>query len=222
MKLANYPLSRRDKIVIQEMDDELLIYDLAKNKAYCLNQTLAIIWQECDGENSVTQISLNLSKKLKVNVNEDLVWLALKQLKNESLLEKSVEIKTPFDGLNRREIVKRIGFASMVALPILSSVLAPSAISAQSAGCGCSTPSGSLARSPGCNCVMNSDCCSNVCSGGIICAVSGGNAPGSASCCQPVVCGSANTNGLAPGCLCVGNGNCASGNCVSPQSICGF
>ena len=61
MKSGNYPLSRQDNIVIQELRDEVLIYDLAKNKALCLNQTSAKVWQECDGTKSVSEISKTLS-----------------------------------------------------------------------------------------------------------------------------------------------------------------
>ena len=117
MKSGNYPLSRQDNIVIQELQNEILIYDLTKNKALCLNQTSAMIWQECDGTKSVTEISQILSKKLKSNVSEDIVWLALNQFKNDNLLTQSEQFTTPLDGLTRREVVKRIGFASMVALP---------------------------------------------------------------------------------------------------------
>ena len=42
MKSGRNPLSRQDNIVIQELKDEILIYDL-QNKALCLNQTSATI-----------------------------------------------------------------------------------------------------------------------------------------------------------------------------------
>ena len=58
MKTSKNPVSRKKNIVIQELEEEILIYDLAKNKALCLNESAKMIWLECDGTNSVTEISL--------------------------------------------------------------------------------------------------------------------------------------------------------------------
>ncbi len=216
MKLGNNPISRKNNIVIQAVENETLIYDLAKDKVYCLNETSAMIWQECDGKKSVREISQSLSNKLKTNFSEDLVWLALNQFRTGQLIEKNVDLITPFDGLSRREIVKRIGFASMIALPVISTILAPTAVNAQSVACGCTGSASMRAFSPGCSCGSNADCCSNVCGGGgTICAVSSGNPAGAAACCPVVICPPANQVGLAPGCGCVGNANCSSGSCLT-------
>ena len=59
--MKNVPLSRRENLVVQEMDNELMIYDLTDNKAFCLNETSAIVWQLCNGKNSITKISSFLS-----------------------------------------------------------------------------------------------------------------------------------------------------------------
>jgi Coenzyme PQQ synthesis protein D (PqqD) len=219
MKIGSNPISRKDNIVIQELEDELLVYDLAKNKALCLNETSKMVWLECDGTKSVAEISQVLSKKLKSNVSEDIVWLALNQFKKDKLIEKSADLITPLDGLSRREVVKRIGFASMIALPVVASVLAPTAINAQSGVCICGTATMN-ARPPGCACTMNSDCCNNVCGGGgTVCAVSGGAVVGP-GCCPGTVCPPANGTNVPPGCSCNGNGNCATNNCV--VNICAF
>jgi hypothetical protein len=47
------PLARREKLVVQNLGDETLIYDLDENRAYCLNETAARVWQFCDGEKTV-------------------------------------------------------------------------------------------------------------------------------------------------------------------------
>jgi hypothetical protein len=76
------PTSRQSDIVVQELKGEILIYDLKINKAFCLNETSALVYGLCDGNNSVKDISNQLSKKLKQPVTEDLVWLALDQMKS--------------------------------------------------------------------------------------------------------------------------------------------
>ncbi len=125
-------LARTEDLVVQDTTDEILIYDLKNNKAVCLNQTSAIVWELCDGKHSVSEISDKMSKQLKSSVSEDIVWLAIDQLNKEGLLIDGETIPQRFSGLSRRNLVKKIGFASVVALPLVSSIVAPSAVSAQS------------------------------------------------------------------------------------------
>jgi len=129
------PLSRRENIVVQEYGNEILIYDLNINKAFNLNETSALVWQACDGNKTVNEISAQISSQLKSSVSEDFVWLALEQLKKENLIENKVDIEAPFEGLSRREIIRKVGFATLVALPIVSSLIAPTAVHAQSGIC---------------------------------------------------------------------------------------
>lgn len=130
-----YVCSRQDNLVIQEFEKELVVYDLNINKAYCLNQTAAIVWQLCDGQKSVAEISESMSKQLKMLISEEFVWLAIEQLKRDGLLKNAENLKIEFGGLSRREIIKKVGLASMAALPLISSVIAPPAIAAQSTTC---------------------------------------------------------------------------------------
>src|SRR5437868_1324761 len=137
------PKARQNNIVIQPLKDELLVYDLKIHKAYCLNETSALVWNLCDGNNSVSDISRELSRKLKSHVSEDFVWLALNELKEDDLLDNGQEIAIKFDGLSRREIIRKVGLASMIALPVISSLVAPAAAMAQSCravGQSCSPP----------------------------------------------------------------------------------
>ena len=55
------PKARRDGIITKEVDGELLVYDIAKDKAHCLNETAAAVWQLCDGQTNVGQISERLA-----------------------------------------------------------------------------------------------------------------------------------------------------------------
>ncbi len=144
------PLARNKAILLQEIDGELLIYDLDTDKAYNLNKTAALVWQLCDGTKSVAQISIEMSKLLRKQVSTELVELALDSLKKDGLLE-DVDGINFLDGLSRREAIRKVGFASIVALPIVSSLVAPKAVAAQS----CSANNIS--------CTLNSDCCSGQC-----------------------------------------------------------
>lgn len=132
------PTARKDDLVIQELDGETLVYDLRANKALCLNKTSALIWSACDGNKTVSEIKNTISKKLDSSVSDDLIWLALDQLKKEKLITNGEEIVSKFNGLSRREVIKKVGLASLVALPIVASLVAPpAALAAPSCGTMC-------------------------------------------------------------------------------------
>lgn len=126
------PTSRKSDIVNQIYEHEILIYDLTKNKALSLNKTSAMIWLLCDGNKTISEIAGELSVKLKSPINNDFVWLALLQMKKDDLLENPEEISDDFDGLSRREVIRRVGLATLVALPMISSLIAPTSAHAAS------------------------------------------------------------------------------------------
>jgi len=159
--MSKKPISRKDNLVVQELNNEVLIYDLKINKAFCLNETSALVWQLCDGEKTVTEISRQLSNKLNSKANEDFVWLALEQLKEENLLANSEEITPDYSGMSRREVIRKVGLGTMIALPIVTGLIAPTAAHAQSRRA-CTAPGnvGAQDFSAGlcCPCVNTSDC----------------------------------------------------------------
>jgi hypothetical protein len=54
------PLARREALITKEVDGELLVYDVTRDKAHCLNETAAAIWRLCDGRTNVGEISERL------------------------------------------------------------------------------------------------------------------------------------------------------------------
>lgn len=133
-------MARKTGLVIQEVPEEVLVYDLDTNKAHCLNKTAALVWKSCDGTRSVSEIAVHVGSLAGESVTDDFVWLAIDQLNENDLLEK--EIKANFDGLSRRDVIKRIGLTSMIALPVIASLIAP--------------PTALAVGS--CNCLGNVDC----------------------------------------------------------------
>jgi len=137
MKNPINPMARTNGLVVQEMPDEVLVYDLDTNKAHCLNQSAARVWRACDGTSSVADIVRDFEANGGGKVTEDFVWLAIDQLSENGLLENSVTSR--FAGQSRRQVVKTIGLASVVALPIIASLVAPK--NAMAAGsCSCTSP----------------------------------------------------------------------------------
>ena len=153
-------MSRKNDLVVQEMDGEVLIYDLSENKAFCLNETSALVWQACDGNKSAAEISEFISQKLNSPANEDLVWFAIDQLKKEKLIENGDNLFDHFAGMSRRNVIKKVGLGTMIALPIVAGIVAPTSISAQSECAPGCTAQNLPANSPcTCNCECGSACC---------------------------------------------------------------
>lgn len=136
------PLARTEGLIVQHLPDEVLVYDLDRHKAHCLNQTAALVWQHCDGEKDVAQIARRLSKEFKTEVGEDVVYLALEQLGKDHLLAERVALPAAMKGVSRRELMRRVGLATAVALPIVISIMSPTAahaVTCIASGATCST-----------------------------------------------------------------------------------
>lgn len=153
------PIVRKNDLVIQQVDDELMIYDLAINKAFCLNKISYLVWQAADGNKSILEIADFVSKKLNSPVNEDLIWLALEQLKKENLIDKASLNLSPFKGMKRREIIKKVGLSTLVALPLIMSLTTPTAAqSASSSTCSNTCNCSIMFSSPMTTCSSIADC----------------------------------------------------------------
>lgn len=119
------PIARTEGLLVETLPDEVLVYDLDRKKAHCLNQTAALIWQRCDGRTSVSEIARALSDHLNAPVDEEVVWYGLNHLSKTRLLEEEVARPSELPNVSRRDLIRRIGLA--VSVPLVISVLAPQA-----------------------------------------------------------------------------------------------
>lgn len=116
---------RSKDIVVQQLGKETLVYDTAINKAYCLNETSTIIYNACNGTTTFDEL------KNRHNLTEDLIYFALDELKNQNLLQDE-NYSAAFAGMNRREVIRKVGMSSMLALPVITTLLAPKSVAAAS------------------------------------------------------------------------------------------
>lgn len=123
------PRALKANLIIHDLDDETLIYDLESAHAYCLNRSSAFVWKYCDGKTTINQAAHLLQQELRAPVNTDVVFLAVKQLRRHGLVERS---GTP-PGISRRELVLKYAPAAAMALPLVVSIVAPTP--AQAASC---------------------------------------------------------------------------------------
>ena len=152
--MEKMPQARRNGLIIQEVDNEILIYDQHTNKAHCLNQTAAKVWKYCDGETTLADACTALSCDLETPVDEKLVWYAVDQFSKDNLLEKSIEPPAfIIAGMNRRQMVRTLGLAAVIAVPLVTSIVAPTPVQAAT----CIVSGGA--------CTASSQCCSGLCTG---------------------------------------------------------
>jgi hypothetical protein len=127
---ALLPRMRVNGLVVDDLPDEVLVYDLERHDAHCLNRSAALVWRCCDGGSSSSEIARRLTAELDVEFSEDLVLVALNQLEKLNLLERQSETPAHFAVLSRRQMVRRLGLAAAVAVPLITSIVAPTAVQA--------------------------------------------------------------------------------------------
>lgn len=140
------PRARTTELIVRELPEEVLVYDTESEKAHCLNHAAAFVWKHCDGKRTVKELVLLFEREFGAPVDEDVVWLALKQLRRLHLLEEESETLGMMK-VSRRDLVQKY-LPAALALPVILSVAAPAAAQAAS---GCVALGGV--------CTTTTDCC---------------------------------------------------------------
>lgn len=142
------PLARKEELVVEDVADEVLIYDQRSDKVHCLTREAAMVWRVCDGQTSLATLATSLS------LPPESVSAALDHLEAAELLETA-----PHVGITRREATIRMAKVGGVAAaaPMIYSIMAPTpALAASQAYClsfGCVTTQGCGAcHNCGCAC----------------------------------------------------------------------
>ena len=135
------PSARTEKLTVQELPDETLVFDHETGKAHCLNRIAGEVWKHCDGNTDAAELAARLS------VPADSVALALEQLDRRKLLVSEAPLPARRDAL--RKLV-----AAAVMLPAIMTIAAPSALAQASAPpcspLGTTFPQGSGGCNPPC------------------------------------------------------------------------
>ena len=74
---ALMPRARQDELVVEELQDETLVYDLKRHKARCLNHTAALVWRCCDGRTSVAEVAALLQEQSATPTDEAVSVLSI-------------------------------------------------------------------------------------------------------------------------------------------------
>jgi hypothetical protein len=176
------PAARTTDIIEQEAGNELAIYDLQTNKAYNLNETSKNVYRACNGKMTFEDL------RSRYKYTDDLIYFALDELKANNLVEEHKSVH--FAGINRREVIKRVGLGTMIALPVIVGITAPKAAHAASG-------TASLGQACNNNCAAPNQC-TQVGNGAAIC-----RAPAGQPCdfSRPDLCVSLTCGAPGPRCL---------------------
>jgi len=133
------PMARKSDLLIEAVDSDVVVYDQLTHRVCCLNLTAAMVWRSCDGNKTVVEIAARLSTEMGEPQSEELVWEALQQLADSSLLIEPVTVPTEVAAITRREVVRRLALLSggaTILWPVVDAIVAPVAAQALSPGQG--------------------------------------------------------------------------------------
>lgn len=119
------PRRRMEGLVVKELADEVLVYDLERHRAHCLNPAAALVFKRCDGRTSVGELARMLRRELGAPADEKWVLLAVDRLERARLLEVSADTGRSRARMSRRELVRRVGLVSAALLPLVTSLVPP-------------------------------------------------------------------------------------------------
>ena len=126
MDFAQAPLSRSTDLIVEELGDEILVYDTRVNVGHCLSPAAARVWRRCDGRTPAEGLSAQLA------LDADAVEQALAELEACALLEAPLEPTLDVihnGGATRREVATKavkVG-AGLAAGALIFSQAAPAA-----------------------------------------------------------------------------------------------
>jgi Coenzyme PQQ synthesis protein D (PqqD) len=138
-----HPISRTTGLVTKEVARELIVYDLEWHRAHSLNTVAAAVWRRCDGGRDAAAIAAGIREVEGLPVTEAAVRYAIAELSRARLLTGPA----PEPGVSRREWLRRLGATAAVAVPLVTSIVAPTAAQAQSC------------REVGQSCSLSEPCC---------------------------------------------------------------
>src|SRR2546423_10979264 len=105
------PEARRYHLVVQDVGDEVIVFDQERHLAHSLNRTLALVWRHCDGQTSVPTLAALVAREIGLPADEEVVWAALERLERAQLLVAPVARLTPTSVVTRRDFVRNVALA---------------------------------------------------------------------------------------------------------------
>ena len=152
MQGTHGPRARSEDLIVEELGEELLVYDTKADRGHSLSPEAARVWRRCDGRTPTGGLSAQL------DLDIESVKRALEELESCELLEAPAETGL---GQTRRELsVKMVKTAGAVAAaPMILSVAAPTPAMAVTVAFCAQFSSGNCGANTGCSSTVGCCCC---------------------------------------------------------------
>src|SRR4051812_44464298 len=131
----------RTNVVVQEVGDELMVYDLERDEAHCLEPLAARVWRLADGQTPVEKLVERLAREAAASpdpspreADDAAGGAALGGLGGANLLVQPVEPPAEIQVRSRRQVIRRaaaIGGLAAASFAV-TSIVAPTPAQAQS------------------------------------------------------------------------------------------
>jgi hypothetical protein len=202
------PAARSEGFLIETVGDETVVYDTESKQAHCLKPLAALVFDSSDGHASVGEIARIAEERLGDPVSEADVANAVAQLESLGLLQTVVIVPTGDhlavsngNGVSRREMIRRVGFAgaaAAVGTSLVTTVVPQAAFAQSGIPVGCT------------GCTQNKDCTSNHCCQSV---------PGKS--CNQSCCVGSNNSCHVTSCTCsISHADCTTTNCPGNAGTC--
>lgn len=163
MQSRSFFTARTDDLVVQELGDELLIYDRRTDVAHCLSEVAAVVWRTCEGGASSDEMVQRMTAQGLAGQGgrvdaEELAQTAASELEEKGLLECH---GSRADLISRRHALRRMAGVGMaaVAAPLVVSAAVPKP--AEAAGSPLSCRQAGQSCNNGGTVNSGNDCCPN-------------------------------------------------------------
>lgn len=113
----------KPNLVVDEIEDETLVYDLDRHRAHCLNATAGFLLRSADGTRSVAELASLAELEFGATGAEGVVRFGLERLRKAGLLEWSEPPRTG-GGVSRREMLLKVAAVGLV-IPAVVTLVSP-------------------------------------------------------------------------------------------------
>ncbi len=124
------PIAQTAHMLVQELENETVVYDRKRHRAHCLHSTAAALWKCCDGETEAGAIDGRLRSEFGVTVESEVIETALNQLLKARLIEPGSVDPAKLPVVAGPEAARNL--AILDAAPLVASIDVPSAADAPS------------------------------------------------------------------------------------------
>lgn len=156
---AKKPVARSDDLLVEQVGDETVVYDLETKQAHCLKPLASFVFARSDGQTAIKELVSLANEQFGTPISVEQLADTVDELESAGLLQRPpVLVQT---GISRRDMVRKVAFAgatATVAGTMVTTIGAPTALAAcsnQGAGCSCDPTTGTSNRT----CASN-HCCS--------------------------------------------------------------